>query len=140
MTVAMGNKVKFHFTGKFEDGKLFGTTKGRDPLECKIGEPRFIKGVEEALIGMKETEKKEIVIPPNKGYSTHDETLIKKMPKEILNGRDAKIGEVIRLNYEGDKTFIATVLDVDKDMVTLDLNDPLAGKTIIADIEIIEIG
>ena len=44
-----GDKVKVHDTGSFEDGTVFDSSEGEDPLEFTIGDGEVIPGVEEAV-------------------------------------------------------------------------------------------
>ena len=139
MIAKEGNLVKFHFTGKLENDKVFGSSIDSEPIECRIGEDKLIKGIEEGLIGMKEAEKKEIVVYANKGYGKRDKSLVKKTSKDILGSRNIEIGQVIKLSSESGRVLNAEVLAIESDTVILDLNHPLAGKTLKFDIEIVEI-
>lgn len=139
MIVKEGSLVKFHFTGKLENGKVFGSSIDNEPIECRVGEDKLIRGIEEGLIGMKEAEKKEIVVYPNKGYGKRDKSLVKKASKDILAGRNTEIGQVIKLRSETGRILNAEVLAIEADTVTLDLNHPLADKKLKFDIEIVEI-
>ena len=56
-----GDTVKIHYTGKLDDGTVFGSSVNKDPLQFKIGDGRIIPGLEEAVIGMNTGEKK---LPP----------------------------------------------------------------------------
>ncbi|MBU4140672.1 MAG: FKBP-type peptidyl-prolyl cis-trans isomerase [Candidatus Omnitrophica bacterium] len=139
MIVKKGSLVKLHFTGKLENGEVFGSSIDSEPIECRIGEDKLIKGIEEELIGMKEAEKKEIVVYANKGYGKRDKSLVKKTSKDILGSRNIEIGQAIKLKSETGRVINAEVLAIESDTVTLDLNHPLAGKTLKFDIEIVEI-
>ncbi|MBL7101101.1 MAG: FKBP-type peptidyl-prolyl cis-trans isomerase [Nanoarchaeota archaeon] len=140
MIVKEGNLVKFHFTGKLENGEVFGSSIDSEPIECRVGEGKLIKGIEEGLIGMKESQKREIVVHPNKGYGRRDKSLVKKASKDILGGRNnIEIGQVIKVRNESGRVLNAEVLAIESDTVTLDLNHSLAAKKLKFDIEIVEI-
>ena len=47
-----GDTVKVHYTGRLDDGMVFDTSLGRDPLQFTIGEGRIILGFEQAVVGM----------------------------------------------------------------------------------------
>ena len=47
-----GDKVKVHYRGSLEDGTVFDTSHGRQPLEFTIGEGQVIPGFEGAVVGM----------------------------------------------------------------------------------------
>lgn len=77
-----GDTVSVHYVGKFPGGKIFDTsmkseainaglfTPARDykPLQVVLGAHQVIPGFEEALVGMKINETKEVTIPPEKAY------------------------------------------------------------------------
>ena len=77
-----GDIVSVHYLGKFQGGKVFDTSMkseavesglfnpARDyrPLQVELGKHQVISGFEDALIGMKVNETKEITLPPEKAY------------------------------------------------------------------------
>lgn len=82
ISVKKGDTVRVHYIGKFQGGKIFDTSMikeaqkaglynpSRDykPLQVKVGAGQVIQGFEEALIGMKVNEEKEVTLPPAKAY------------------------------------------------------------------------
>lgn len=82
LTAQRGDTVSVHYLGKFPGGKVFDTSMkseaeraglfnpARDykPLQVVLGAHQVISGFEEALIGMKLNETKEITLPPEKAY------------------------------------------------------------------------
>lgn len=135
MAVKIGDWVKFHYTGKFENGEIFASTRDKRPAECKVGEGKFPGEIEDALAGMEMSEKKKVVIPPDR-YGRRDETLVKKFPKSTLGSFEGKVGKIIKLENEKGRIFNAKVVAIEPEIVTLDLNHPLAGRTLRFDIEV----
>jgi len=82
MTAQSGDTVSVHYVGKFPGGKVFDTSMkaeairaglfnlARDykPLQVVLGKHQVISGFEEALVGMKINETKEVTLPPEKAY------------------------------------------------------------------------
>ena len=82
VTAQNGDTVSVHYVGKFPGGKVFDTSMkaeavksglfnpARDykPLQVVLGKHQVISGFEEALVGMKVNETKEITLPPEKAY------------------------------------------------------------------------
>jgi len=63
-----GDLVYVHYTGRFEDGRVFDSSQGKDPISFQLGAGRVIKGWEEGLQGMKVGEKRQLIIPPALAY------------------------------------------------------------------------
>ena len=82
VTAQNGDTVFVHYVGKFPGGKVFDTSMkseaikaglfnlARDyrPLQVVLGKRQVISGFEEALVGMKINETKEVTLPPEKAY------------------------------------------------------------------------
>jgi len=136
-----GDKVHVHYTGKLEDGTVFDSSQGGDPLEFTIGEGRIIPGVEEALVGMKAGDNKTVSIPSEKGYGPRHEQLLFRVPKDRLpEGMEPEVGQRYELTQEGGAKALVTVTGIENDEVVLDGNHPLAGKTMVFDLELVSIG
>ena len=67
-TLEKGQTAKFHYTGMFEDGKVFDSSEGREPLEVPVGKGFVIKGWDEGLVGMQEGGERELWIPYSLAY------------------------------------------------------------------------
>lgn len=67
-----GQTVSVHYTGKFQDGKVFDSSISRgDPLEFPLGRGRVIKGWDEGIALMKVGGKAQLIIPPDLAYGEH---------------------------------------------------------------------
>ncbi len=134
-----GDKVKLHYTGKLQDGTIFDSSINNKPLEVYVGRGELITGFENAIIGMKEGDIKSITISPQEGYGMHDPRLIKDVERKYLpKNINPKIGMQFQLG-EQENTTIVTIIDVTSSHIKLDANHPLAGITLLFDIEIIKI-
>jgi peptidyl-prolyl cis-trans isomerase A (cyclophilin A) len=64
-----GKTVSVHYTGKFQDGKVFDSSIPRgEPIEFALGQGRVIKGWDEGIALMKIGGKAQLVIPPILAY------------------------------------------------------------------------
>lgn len=127
-----GMKVKIHYTGKLDDGEVFDSSEGKDPLEFVIGEGKIIQGFEEGVVGMAVGEEKDLTIPPEKAYGEPREELVQQVPKDKLGDLKPEEGMMIGMQVPGvEQVFPAKITEVKEDgSVTVDLNPPLAGKTL----------
>lgn len=144
MPIQKGNKVKVDYEGRFESGEVFDSSKHGDhshPLEFEVGSGQVIKGFDDAVIGMEKGEEKEFKIAPKEAYGEPDQRLIQKVPKSMLPpGQQPKEGMMLILQGPNGGQIPARIKEVESDTITLDLNHPLAGKTLIFKIKVIDFG
>ncbi len=135
-----GDTVKVHYTGKLEDGTVFDSSKEGEPLELTIGAGNVIEGFEKGVIGMERGGSKTVTIPPEEAYGSMNEELVAKVKKETFPGNITPvIGEQLQLKQQDGNIVNVTITEIRGDTVTLDANHPLSGKTLIFDIELVEI-
>ncbi len=136
-----GSTVKVHYTGTLEDGTVFDSSeKHGNPLEFKVGAGQVIKGFEEAVRGMKEGEEKNIKIAPEEAYGHPRQELMQKVPREQLpKEQEPKKGMMLAVKLPNGYQMPARISDVTDTDITIDLNHPLAGKTLNFKIKLMEI-
>ena len=136
-----GNAVKVHYTGKFEDGTVFDSSKEGEPLDVTIGSGKVIPGFENGIIGMKNGENKTITLPTEEAYGpVRDDLIIDVKKAEIPENIKPEVGLSLQMKQPNGDVVNLVVTDVAEETVTLDANHPLAGQILIFDIEVVEIG
>jgi len=140
-TAKKGDKVKVEYIGTLEDGTIFDSSEKHEaPLEFIIGEGHIIEGFDNAVEGMKIGEEKEIKLAPNQAYGEYNEELKKDIPKEIFpQDQTLQQGMVFMLNLPSGQQVPARISEIKDQEVTIDLNPPLAGKTVIFKIKLLAI-
>ena len=139
-TVKNGDTVKVHYTGRFEDGVVFDSSEGRDPLEFTVGAGMLIRGFEDALIGMSPGEKKTVRVEPQDAYGDYDDNLVLTMPLDrVPEDITPEIGMELQLISQSGQKLPVVVKEVQEEAIILDANHPLAGKVLVFDIELLEI-
>lgn len=141
MAVKKGDTVKVDYTGTLEDGTVFDSSeKQGKPLEFEVGAGKIIKGFDEAVVGMEKGGEKEITMEPAKAYGDHNPQLIQKVPREQLpKEQELKPGMMLGVTLPNGTQIPAKITKIDEKEATLDLNHPLAGKTLKFKIKIVEI-
>ena len=132
--------VVLKYTVRLEDGEIIkgDPEEGLAHMEFVTGYNQVILGLEKRLIGMCEGEKGQIAVPPEEGFGLNNPSLIQeKFYKEFPEGRNLEEGRWVRAtNPDHRVTFGYLVLEKKPDRIILDYNHPLAGKTLIYDLEL----
>jgi len=136
-----GDMVRVHYHGTLEDGTVFSSTyEEREPFEFTIGEGNVLPGFEQAVIGMEVGDTRIISIPPEEGYGQHRKEFVFVMNRaQTPGGLNLELGKKLQVRTSQGKMAIATVTAISGDSVVLDANDPLAGKTLYFEIELVKI-
>lgn len=137
----IGSIVTLAYNGTLEDGTVFGYATSDDPMRFQTGMDMTIDGFEKAVLTMNEVgEKKIFSVDEYSGYGEYIEGKTAVIPFEQVPKVDIKIGQRIWLaNDETEESMLCTVLELSESDVTFDLNHPLAGKTLLFDVELLDI-
>ncbi|ALM74637.1 FKBP-type peptidyl-prolyl cis-trans isomerase [Thermococcus barophilus] len=155
MKVGRGDVVRLHYIGKVkETGEIFDTTyeevakeagiyseKGiYGPVPIAIGAGHVLKGLDEQLEGLEVGKKYTIEVPPEKAFGKRDAKLIKTftLGQFRRQGIMPFPGLEVEIETESGKKLKGRVLSVSSGRVRVDFNHPLAGKTIVYEVEIVE--
>jgi len=123
------------------DGKQVDSSEGREPLTFTFGNGEMIPGLEEEIRNMGAGDKKSFTVTPEKGYGQRREDAVQKVSKtSFKDTQGLGKGSIVAIQAPNGGYFQATVTEVSGEDVTLDLNHPLAGKTLNFEVEITEIG
>ncbi len=135
-----GDTVVVHYTGRFSDGTVFDSSKGREPLRFTLGNGNLIRGFEEAVSGMCAGEAKTVSIEPEKGYGPFKQELVFKVKREHFPASiKLEVGEMFQMRQPDGGIIGVMVSRVEEDSILLDANHPLAGKDLVFEIEVVEV-
>ncbi len=139
-TIQLGNTVSVEYTGKLENGEVFDSSKDRSPLNFKVGSGQLIAGFDNAVVGMAVGESKTVTLPPEEAYGSYSEDLLVSMPMtSVPPDMKLELGMMVQVTDKSGNPVAASVKEILENTVSLDINHPLAGKTLIFEIEIVEI-
>ena len=142
-----GDSVNVHYTGKLEeDGTVFDTSRQpgegqqAEPLSFTLGEQKVIPGFEQAVADMEPGEKRTITLSPEQAYGPRRDDMVQQVDKsELPDDLDARPGQQLQLRMQNGQTVPVVITDVTDDQITIDANHPLAGKTLVFDIELVSV-
>jgi peptidylprolyl isomerase len=129
-----GDTVSVNYTGTLDDGTVFDSSVGREPLTFTVGAGQMIKGFDAAVVGMAVGDKKTVHLTPDEAYGQHRPDLVLTVPAANAPAGLSK-GDQVTLGNGAP----ATVVDVTSDTITVDANSPLAGKALNFEIEMVKI-
>ena len=131
-----GNIVQVEYTGKLEDGTVFDTSVGREPLEFTVGAGQMIAGFDRAVSGMKVGQSKTVTIPATDAYGPRRDDLIMAIPRKQL---PPDLTPAVGLKLQAGGGSVVTITQVSDNTVTVDANHSLAGKDLVFEIKLVSI-
>jgi peptidylprolyl isomerase len=135
--IKQGNTVKVHYTGRLEDNSVFDSSNDKEPIEFEVGSQQVIEGFESAVMGLTKGDKTTVTIPSDKAYGELRNELIQEVPRNQVP-QDVQVGSQLQGVSPQGQPFTVTVTEVTESSVTIDANHPLAGKSLIFDIEVVD--
>jgi FKBP-type peptidyl-prolyl cis-trans isomerase SlyD len=113
------------------DGELVDQSRAGDPLTFVQGRGEIISGLESEILDMMVGETKEVVVEPAQGYGLAIPEYILSVPRNRLPPNiPQQVGAMIQVPAPNGQSVPARILEFTPDTVRLDLNHPLAGKTL----------
>ncbi|MFQ5572260.1 MAG: peptidylprolyl isomerase [Rhodothermales bacterium] len=135
-----GHTVNVHYTGKLEDGTVFDSSKDGEPLQFTLGAGEVIPGFEGAVLGLEPGQSRTATVLPEAGYGPRREDLIIEMSRDHLpSGHQVQIGQHLQLRLGDGDQLLVVITEVTETTVTFDANHPLAGQTLIFEIELLDL-
>ncbi len=122
------------------DGKVVDASKGHGPLKYVQGRGQIIPGLERQGAGLHVGEAKEVPVAPKDGYGDLNPPAVTDVPRTKLPPNvEPKVGMILTGHDQSGRTFQARIAAVKGETVHLDMNHPLAGKTLNFSVKVLEI-
>lgn len=138
MNIDKNSVVKFHYTVTETGKEQLESSKENEALSVLVGHGAIIPGLEEALMGKQAGDSVQATITPEQAYGERREGLTQRIPKKLFKNAKLVQGMQVVLPTEmGPRAM--TVLKVGMSVVDVDLNHPMAGKSLDFDVEILEV-
>jgi peptidylprolyl isomerase/FKBP-type peptidyl-prolyl cis-trans isomerase SlpA len=140
MTAKEGDQVKVHYTGKLPDGSVFDSSREREPLDFQLGSGQMIPGFEKGVIGMNQGDTTTIEVSPEDGFGERNpEAIFEVSRQQLPEDLHPQQGQTLEVKAQNGQRANVVVQEVKLDSIVLDANHPLAGETLIFDIELLSI-
>ena len=137
--IEKGSTVRIEYTVTDEAGKLVESNKGGQSFQFTHGRKEMLPGIERQLLGMHPGEEKKVVVKPEEGYGLVDPTAQAEVPKEAVPPASQEVGKQLLARSQSGQPRLVSVKEVKERTVVIDLNHPLAGKTLLIDVKVLAV-
>jgi FKBP-type peptidyl-prolyl cis-trans isomerase SlyD len=134
-----GSIVSVEYTLTDDAGAVIDTNVGKEPLTFIEGAGQIVKGLEQELLGLKVGDQKKVRVKPEEGYGLSDPAAFQEIPRDKIPPEGQKPGAMLMSKAPDGRTIPIRVHEVKDKTVVVDLNHPLAGKTLNFDVKIKDI-
>ena len=142
MTIQNDSRVSLAYEIRLgsNDGEILDLATVDDPFDFVVGHQDVFPAIEEAVIGRKQGDSFEELVDAERAFGEHDPQLVRPFPKTAF-GEDAKlvVGESYTCETEEGLPLSFKVQSIEGDDVLVDLNHPLAGKTLMVKVSILKV-
>jgi FKBP-type peptidyl-prolyl cis-trans isomerase SlyD len=139
-----GNMVaSVHYKGTLpENGEVFDSSEGREPLTFLVGHKQMIPGFEEEIMGAKVGETREFTLSSDRAYGDRDNDAVMEIPREQFAQLEQEATletgmQLVAQMPHGPSPF--TITSLTEETVTADFNHALAGQSLTFSVEIVEL-
>jgi FKBP-type peptidyl-prolyl cis-trans isomerase SlyD len=137
-TIKDGSRVQLEYTLSDTAGKVLDSNKGAEPFEYTHGERQIVPGLESALAGKRAGDVTKVTVKPEDGYGKVDPKAQIEVGRERVPA-DVKVGSELTGRTSSGETRAVRVKEIKEKSVVLDLNHPLAGKTLVFDVRVLSV-
>jgi peptidylprolyl isomerase len=137
--VRNGQIAKVHYKGTLDNGSVFDSTEGKEPLTFEVGTRQVVPGFEDAVREMQVGETRTVRVGCREAFGEPQEEMVVSIPKKgFPKNIDPQEGMVLQMQTQ-EGTLPAEIVDVSDDVVTLDANHPLVGEDLTFEVTLLEV-
>jgi len=135
------SEVVLHFDLKLEDGSAADSTRVHNkPAKLVIGDGNLTPNFESCLLGLKTGDKKSFTLPADDAFGMPNPDNVYHLDRtKFGSDTPAEIGAIIAFTQPDGSELPGIIREVEGHSVTVDFNHPLAGQTVIFDVEILAV-
>ncbi|MEQ8765783.1 MAG: peptidylprolyl isomerase [Planctomycetota bacterium] len=134
-----GSKVSLEYTLKLDDGTTADTNVGGEPLKYQHGAGEILPALEEKLAGLGTDETKTVTLPPEHGYGPVDPSAFQEVAPDVIPEEARQVDARLVAQDASGAQRPVRVDQVHDDKIVLDLNHPLAGRTLHFEVKILAV-
>jgi FKBP-type peptidyl-prolyl cis-trans isomerase SlyD len=130
--------ISFHYTLTVDGEQVESSVEGGEPLWILLGHGQLIPGLEAGLEGKSVGDTFDVEIAPEQGYGPRQDGMTQRVPKKYFpqQGKGLKAGASTVLSLKEGGSRVVVVQKVGSSVVDVDLNHPMAGKTLNFNVDV----
>jgi FKBP-type peptidyl-prolyl cis-trans isomerase SlyD len=138
MKIEDNRVVRFHYTVSEAGQGQIESSRELEPVSALIGHGNLIAGLEDAMKEREAGDRFEVTLAPEQAYGHRNEAMVQRVPRKHF--KNAKLAPGMQVTLPTDQGPRAmTIKKVGISVVDVDLNHPMAGKTLAFDVEILDV-
>ena len=140
VAITAQSKVTLHFALKLVGGGTVDSTFGNKPATFAYGDGSLLPTFERRLVGLRKGDKRQFVMPPEDAFGQPNPNNVQHFKRSVF-AADMELHEGLVISFaDASKAELPGVIkQIDADEVTVDFNHPLAGHSLIFEVEIIDV-
>ena len=139
LAIEKGSMVQLEYTLSDDAGKVIDSNKGQPPLTYTQGDRQLMAALENQLVGLRAGQEKKVVLKPDEAFGPIDPSAQTEVPKEVLPPESLVVGAQLMARTATGEERPVMVKEIKDKTVVVDLNHPLAGKTLVFEIKVLGI-
>jgi FKBP-type peptidyl-prolyl cis-trans isomerase SlpA len=138
--IEVASSVTLHLSLTLEDGTVAESTSGEEPLTFTMGDGTLVHGLELGLYGLVPGAVQRLELHPEQAFGLRDPANIHAVPRADFDpAMTLEPGVIVGFETADGDELAGAILLVSDETVEVDFNHPMAGHTIIFDVEIIDV-
>jgi FKBP-type peptidyl-prolyl cis-trans isomerase SlpA len=140
-TIGPQSRVVMHYRISLEDGTVADSTwEDNEPLAFVMGDGTLMAGMEQALLGLKQGERRQIHLSPDQAFGYKDTGNIHDLPRDDFDPQmPLEPGMVIGFTLPSGEELPGMVMEVAEAFVRVDFNHPFSGHELDFEVEILKV-
>ena len=139
-TIAQGSRITMHFALKLSAEHEVDSTFAGEPATFTLGDGNLLPGFEEYLVGLTTGDHRTFDVPPEKAFGQPNPQNRQDMKRSDFPV-DMPVAPGLMVSFADAQgaELPGLIAEVEGDWVTVDFNHPLAGKTLMFEVQILEV-
>ena len=131
--------VTFDYTLNDSDRGYSETTEGKEPAAYLHGFGGIVRGLEREMRGKQPGDEFSVTVPPEDAFGSHDPQALRRVSvKHLIRPGKLAVGKLVAVNTKQGHAQ-GVVRKVGRFNVDVDFNHPMAGRTLIFDVKIVDV-